>query len=230
MKIAVSIVSYNHEKTIVKCLDSILAAKSNKPALIQEVIVTDNASSDDTLKLIRDNFSDKKISLIVNEENQGFSKAHNKAIDKASVLGCEAVLILNPDCRIDEISIEKMCEALSTNPRLSSVTPKIFRANEELNPLSTEILDACGMYMTKSLRHFDRGTGSLDSGAYEEPEYVFSGTGACLLVRLQAAKDLSLSEDRIQLFDEDFFAYREDADFGWRSLRAGWKIFISPRS
>jgi hypothetical protein len=97
------------------------------------------------------------------------------------------------------------------------------------------------------MRHFDRGSGEIDSGAYERVEEVFGATGACVLLSRECISTLALSprvsdepvwklypalrdgvESRVRLFDEAFFAYREDADLSWRAGRMGWRCVYTP--
>ncbi len=108
-------------------------------------------------------------------------------------------------------------------------------------------IDAAGMELSASLRHFDRGSQKVDS--FHTKEYVFGGTGACIMFRRSAVESLLLEgplyekdkyrvhpdlaykpEARVPFFDEAFFAYREDADLAWRSQLLGIKCLFEPRS
>jgi GT2 family glycosyltransferase len=87
------------------------------------------------------------------------------------------------------------------------------------------ILDSTGIYFTPSLRHFDRGSGEPDAGAYEHFEFVFGVTGAAALYRREMIEDVSVDGE---FFDQEFFAYREDADLAWRAQLLGWKcLYVS---
>ena len=106
------------------------------------------------------------------------------------------------------------------------------------------------MYLNNSLRHFDRGSGLIDSGQYDKCEFVFGGTGACLALTRECIVDVSFKvedkyeedlwsiypqnrvgyTERVQLFDEAFFAYREDADLAWRMNNLGWKTLYIPEA
>ena len=85
---------------------------------------------------------------------------------------------------------------------------------------AAKTLDSTGIYFTPSLRHFDRGSGEPDRGAYEHFQYVFGVTGAVALYRRAMIEDVSICGE---FFDNDFFAYREDADLAWRAQLLGWK-------
>jgi GT2 family glycosyltransferase len=92
---------------------------------------------------------------------------------------------------------------------------------------TTKTLDSAGIYFTPALRHFDRGSGACDRGAYDRLEYVFGVTGAAALYRRKMIDDISIGGE---FFDSDFFAYREDADLAWRAQLLGWKCLYTPQA
>jgi GT2 family glycosyltransferase len=79
--------------------------------------------------------------------------------------------------------------------------------------------------MTPNFRHLDRGSRELDDGRYDGAEWVFGATGAAAFYRREMIEDISFDGD---FFDEDFFAYREDADVAWRAQLLGWKCLYTP--
>jgi GT2 family glycosyltransferase len=86
-------------------------------------------------------------------------------------------------------------------------------------------LDSTGIVMTRNQRHLDRGAGEPDQGQYETPGEVFGPTGAAALYRYDCLGDVAVDG---QFFDEDFFAYREDADLAWRCRLLGWRSLYVP--
>lgn len=216
-ELSIHIVTYNHSDTIKACLCRVLDIGI-------PVTVTDNASVDGTRDILS-GLSEKNEHLSLNflTENIGFSGGHNLGIETALKNGIKGLLILNPDAWIDKPSLESLWADLKADPRGIAATPRIYRCGKDLQPQSDLVLDACGMYITPSLRHFDRGSGMPENGNYILPEYVFGATGACLLLKTESLWSSSI-------FDEDFFAYREDADFSWQAIRRGWKILYVPTS
>jgi GT2 family glycosyltransferase len=75
------------------------------------------------------------------------------------------------------------------------------------------------------MRHFDRGWHEPDGNRFEHPQYVFGASAAAALYRRQMIEDISVDGD---LFDPDFFAYREDADVAWRAQLLGWRCIYTP--
>ena len=82
------------------------------------------------------------------------------------------------------------------------------------------------MYFLPNLRHLDRGSGQVDRGQFDRAEYVFGASGAAVLFRRAMIPDISMAGE----FDEEFFAYREDADLAWRAQMMGWRCFYTPRA
>jgi GT2 family glycosyltransferase len=81
--------------------------------------------------------------------------------------------------------------------------------------------------MTRSQRHLDRGAGQRDTGQYDQEEEVFGASGAAPLLRVAMLRDVAVDGE---IFDEEFFAYREDADLAWRSRLLGWQAYYTPRA
>ena len=246
-RVLIHIVTWNSADTIVRCIEH---ARSQRGFTLGEdvtILVTDNASSDDTVTRVAALGDVNGLELQRNTANLGFSGAHNQGAARCVEGGFDAMLILNPDVGLSFTCLAQMVEALSTDTRRGIVTPKLLRAANDLSPLASKTIDAAGMVLTPSIRHFDRGSGEVDSGAYDRSEEVFGATGACLLISRACIMALVISERvsdepvwrlypelkdgserRVRLFDEAFFAYREDADLSWRAGRMGWRCVYTP--
>lgn len=247
MKVLVHIVSWNSEATIARCLEHVFAQEGFELGRDLFVHVTDNASSDATASIVRAASSRSGVSIAVNSDNLGFSAAQNQGVTIGVREGFDAILVLNPDVGLSPRCLKTMTEELAPEARIGMVTPKLVRASNDLEPSEPTVLDAAGMILTPALRHFDRGSGIRDEGQFEAPEVVFGGTGACLLIARECVASVAIpksisdevvwrlypalrngADERIQMFDEAFFAYREDADLAWRSLRLGWRCVYEP--
>jgi GT2 family glycosyltransferase len=123
-KITVVIVTYNGEIWIKKNIDSLL--KSNYPI---DIIFVDNASTDQSVKLLKEY---KDIQLIQNNANLGFGKANNIGIENAIKNGADAVFLLNQDTWIFENTITNLAEKLFENPDLGIVSPMHYSADETI--------------------------------------------------------------------------------------------------
>jgi GT2 family glycosyltransferase len=207
VKVAVNIVTFNSGKDIAACLES-LGRQTFKDFRIH---VLDNASTDDTIKSL----SGFDLDLIRSNANTGFARAHNDLIRSYPA---EFVLILNPDAILMPEFLERIIAALEARPDAASATGKLLR-------LDGKTLDSTGIVMLRSQRHLDRGADEPDRGQFDKPEDVFGPSGAAALYRLSALQDVAFEG---QFFDEDFFAYREDADLAWRCRLMGWTSIYVP--
>lgn len=244
----VHVVSYNSAPYLEAGLRSVLAQQGFQVGKNLFVRVTDNASADGSLELLREKF-EGQVSLHSNNSNLGFCGGHNQGVRAFLDSPASFLLVLNPDVRLETDALAKLSSALAADPRAGTSCPRLMRSDAELNPVVPATFDSAGMFMTPSLRHFDRGSGEVDGGQYRRREYVFGGTGACLLLKRECVQDLLLDDvsrsdalmdlypqlrdfpaQRAPLFDEAFFAYREDADLAWRSELFGWKCLYVPES
>jgi GT2 family glycosyltransferase len=214
--VAITVVTFNSSRYIRRCLES---------ALLQDyqpitVVVVDNASSDETASILRD-FEDKVI-VVYNQENTGFAAAQNQAIELANA---DWVLTLNPDLLLTSNFVSNLVAHASVDDAVGSACGKLLALSQDLQPIHPPVFDSTGIYVTPNMRHFDRGSLQPDCGQYEEVQYVFGGTGAACLYRRAMIEDISLAGE---FFDNDFFAYREDADVAWRAQLMGWKCLYVP--
>ena len=217
--VAVTIVTYNSARFIRRCLERVL----DQDYLRKQILVIDNASTDDTREILRE--FESLVPVIYNSENFGFSAAQNQAI--AAAFPSDWVLTLNPDVSLTRTCITKMVEAGESDPSIGSVCGKLLSASPDFDIPLNPIIDSTGIYFTPNLRHFDRGSKLSADGRYERFEYVFGATGAAALYRRKMIDDVSIEGE---FFDSDFFAYREDADVAWRAQLLGWKCLYTPKA
>ncbi len=216
--VSVTVVTYNSERYIDACLESVFA----QPYSSLEVIVVDNASQDATLERLRP-YRDR-IRLIRNSANLGFAAGQNQAIEASSG---EWVLALNPDVYLTPGFLARLVQAgeTRTGERVGTVCGKLLRMTKDLVIPSHPFTDSTGIFFTPMLRHFDRGSRELNNGHYEKLEYVFGASAAAALYRRDMIADISIGGE---FFDPDFFMYREDADVAWRAQLMGWKCLYVP--
>jgi GT2 family glycosyltransferase len=207
VKVAVNIVTFNSAGDIANCLEA-LGKQTFRDFRIH---VLDNASSDGTIEEL----AGFPLELIRSKVNTGFAKAHN---DLIRAHPAEYVLVLNPDAILEPEFLGRILSALEARPDSASATGKLLR-------MDGKTLDSTGIVMLRSQRHLDRGADVPDLGQFDKPEDVFGPSGAAALYRMQALQDVAIDG---QFFDEDFFAYREDADLAWRCRLLGWNSIYVP--
>ena len=213
--VSIVVVTYNSAQEISRCLESV----SEQTHFPLEVLVIDNHSSDRTVEILRSLGTGFR--LVENTTNVGFAAAHNQGI---RLTAGEYYLALNPDVEMTPTFVEELLKAMTLDPRVGSVSGKLLRA-ATVN--GTHLIDSTGIYMTPSLRHLDRGAGQPDRGQYNRLQYVFGASGAAALYRRRMLVEVSLEGE---YFDEDFFAYREDADLAWRAQLLGWRALYTPHA
>jgi GT2 family glycosyltransferase len=214
--VTATIVTYNSEPYIRRCLEAVLAQEGVRVS----VVVVDNASTDGTRAILA-GFGER-IQVIHNERNSGFAEAQNQAIRAA---GGDWVLTLNPDALLDRRFVRALVDAGERDPRAGSVCGKLLSIGADFVPFSNARLDSTGIYFTPAMRHFDRGWREPDNGHYRHAEYVFGACAAAALYRREMIEDISIDG---AFFDPDFFAYREDADVAWRARLLGWRCIYTP--
>ena len=159
---------------------------------------------------------------IQSQEDQGFSpcaeasqglKPNASTLDSARLKPC-------PDTKLgDDAGLTLIADGSRTHaPQQQPSLPDPRRSN---------IIDSTGIYFTPNMRHLDRGAEEIDRGQYDRPQYVFGATGAAAFFRRSFIDDVSVEGE---FFDEEFFAFREDADLAWRAQVMGWKCLYTPKA
>ncbi|HVZ67356.1 MAG TPA: glycosyltransferase family 2 protein [Patescibacteria group bacterium] len=219
--ISIIIVSFNTRDLTLECL---LSIKRTIKKSSYEVIVVDNASSDDSVDAIL-KLNDPHINLIRNEENLGFSKANNVGIKESS--GCY-VLFLNSDTVVYEKTIDGMIDFMDKNQEVGASTCFVRLPNGKLDdaahrgfPTPWRALShftSLSKIFPKSKTFAGYNMTYLPTDKAHEIEAL---AGAFMVVRRDAG-------EQVGWWDEDFFFYGEDLDFCYRLIEKGWKIFFVP--
>jgi GT2 family glycosyltransferase len=136
-------------------------------------------------------------------------------------------LVLNPDAAPAPDYFDRLLEAAAEvegagSHRIGGVTGRLVRTATGDEPPA---LDACGMRLTLTWRHLDRGSGELDTGQFDRRALVFGATGAASLFRREALDDVAIAGSA---FDEWFHTYREDAELCFRLQERGWEVLYEP--
>jgi GT2 family glycosyltransferase len=207
-KVAVNIVTFNSAGDIAACLESLRLQTFRD----FQVHILDNASADDTLKIVEP--FDVEY-LMRSPVNTGFCEAHNELVRR---FPSEYVLFLNPDTVLMPAFVEELVRALDVRPDAASAGGKLLR-------MDGKTIDSTGIIMLREQRHLDRGADQPDTGQFENAEEIFGPSGAAAMYRRKALDDVAIHG---QYFDKDFFAYREDADLAWRCRLLGWTSVYMP--
>jgi GT2 family glycosyltransferase len=209
---SVIIPNWNGAHHLPTCLESL--RKQTYPRV--EIIVADNNSQDESLSLLEREYPEVRV--IALEENRGYAGGVNAGIAAAEG---EILAILNNDTEVDPRWLEELWSGLERHPEAGSVTSKILLFDER------KIFNSAGdLYGTDGIP-VNRGVWEEDRGQFDQEEEVFSPCGGACAIRRSMLDDLA-SKGQEGPFDEDFFAYCEDVDLGWRAQLAGYKCVYVP--
>ena len=214
--VLVSIVTYDSETHLDACLRSV--REQEVPVRIR---VFDNASRDRSCRVALDH----GVKLHRSDENRGFSHGHNFHLRQG---GFDHALILNPDVILSKGYLKTLIESMASVKRAGMAGGKLYRmdaSGRAVHEGGDPVLDTTGIYFTPTQRHFDRGSQQPDRGQYDRRQLVFGISGAALLCTRDMLEDIRYGDEYL---DEDFFAYREDADLAWRAQLRGWKALYEP--
>lgn len=215
MKTAVVILNWNGKKFLEQFLPTVIAYSKDAA----EVIVADNASTDDSVAFLKTHFPE--ISIVVNESNGGFAKGYNDALKQVNA---EYYVLLNSDIEVTPHWVEPVIAMMDADKTIAACQPKIrsFYEKEKF-----EYAGAAGGFIDKYGYPFCRGRLFLsveeDKGQYDDACEVFWATGACMFVRAELFH-------KYGGLDDDFFAHMEEIDFCWRMKNYNYKIMYCPDS
>jgi GT2 family glycosyltransferase len=204
--ISVVVVNWNRKELLRACLGS-LARQRNVEF---ETIVVDNGSSDGSADMAAE-FGAR---VIRNQQNRGFCAANNQGI---AVARGEFVALLNNDAEAEPDWLAELERACASRPEIGMAASKVLVWEDPSR------IDKAGHLMFPDGQNRGRGTGALDRGQFDREEEVLWPDGCAAMYRKPML-------EQIGGFDEDFFAYGDDAELGLRARIAGWLCLYTPRA
>ncbi len=204
-RVTVVVVNFNHVNLLRKCMNS-LRAQTLPPG---QIIVVDNGSSDGSADMLRSEFPE--VELLQLAENLGFCGANNRGIARARG---EYIALLNNDAEAEPGWLAALTAAMDSDREIGLVAAKILVAGRP------GIIDKIGHGIYFDGQNRGVGAGQPDHGQYDDLPVAWPDGCAALYRR-------SMLEE-IGGFDEDFFAYADDAELGLRARTAGWRAVLAP--
>lgn len=232
--LSIIIVSYNTEKLLKECIESIVHSVEK---IEYEIIVVDNNSTDGSVELIQSSKfplrreaskvenQSLKLKVIKNDQNLGFSKANNIGVKHSNG---KYVLFLNSDTVVYPNTIETMVNFVDNSLEIGAATCKLVMPNGKLDDAShrgfpTPWNSFCHFSglgkmfgKTQLFNGYNLGWKNID-----KIHEIDALAGAFMMVRREAG-------EQVDWWDEDYFWYGEDLDFCYRLKKKGWKIFYNP--
>ena len=213
--VAIVILNWNGKAYLEKFLPNVLKSSYEN----KTVIVADNASTDESVLFLRNNYP--SVRLIENVANEGFAGGYNKALQQVN---CEYCLLLNSDVEVTEQWIEPVIELMEADKKIAACQPKILSFHQKKY---FEYAGAAGGWIDSMGYPFSRGRifdkCEADSDQYNNASPCFWATGTALFLRTAIFKQLGG-------FDEYFFAHQEEIDLCWRMQQQGYSIYVQPAS
>lgn len=211
--VAIVILNWNGKKFLQQFLPAVAASRYDN----LQLIVADNASTDDSLSFLQNNYP--AVTIIRNDSNEGFAKGYNTALKQVQA---DYYILLNSDVEVTPGWIQPVIDLMETDVSIAACQPKLlaYDAREQF-----EYAGACGGWIDAFGYPFARGRVfddcEKDNGQYDQAEQCFWASGAAMFVRAAAFHQAGG-------FDEYFFAHQEEIDLCWRLQLMGYKVMVQP--
>jgi GT2 family glycosyltransferase len=208
--VSIIIVNYNGFEHLKQCVNSLL--HSEYP--FYEIIIVDNASSDDSVSRIKREFEEYKNKIVILDlpKNLGFAVGNRIGAKKA--IG-DYLLLLNSDTKVERSSISELVTVMDKDLSIGVAQGKILLMNRP------DTFDSAGATMNVLGDSRSRGVYEKDYGQYDQLEEVSYTKGAAMIVRREIW-------DNLDGFDPLFFVYSEESDFCWRVWLSGYRVVFTP--
>jgi GT2 family glycosyltransferase len=222
--VSIVIVSWNTRDLLAQCLRSI---EDEAGAVTREVFVVDNASADDSVRMVEESFPD--VHLIRNDHNVGYARANNQAIRRARG---RYVLLLNPDTLVVDGAIEKTVAFLDGEPSAGIATCKVINPDGTFQTCFSDFFPSVWSVVTGGsdlrasissvlLTRDYLATDGVAKDRIARSHPVCWVMGAAMMIRREVI-------EQVGLLDEQLFMYGEEPDLCFRAGKAGWKMWYTP--
>jgi GT2 family glycosyltransferase len=219
MDVSIIVVNWNTKSLLRDCLISVYEESRD---IDFEIIVVDNASTDGSREMIRNDFP--KVILIENIKNRGFAAANNQGI---AVAKGRYVLLLNSDTIVLDNCIANIVSFADTQPRAGVIGCRVLNSDRTLQPTCFMFPSILNLLLSSSYlyklfpnnRFFGREQMTWwDANYVREVDIV---KGCFMLIRREAI-------EKVGGLDENFFMYAEETDWCYRFRKCGWKVMFAP--
>ena len=207
--IGIVIVNWNGRTLLERCLHAL----AKEEDVQQRIFVVDNGSEDGSLAYLAEHWP--AVHVIPLGWNAGVAAGNNAGIRAALATDVTSILLLNNDAVVCSGSLPALTRAIE-RPGAWAATPKIvYRSDPNL------IWSAGGHFNWYRGTACDRGTNAVDSGQFDEAEFVEYSNTCCLLIKREVF-------EKVGMMDESYYMYMDDADFSARMQRAKKGIVYEP--
>lgn len=215
--LSIIILTYNTCDLTRDCVAAALAEAARSHFEV-EIIVVDNASTDETMATLRAAFP--AVDVIVNASNLGFGRGNNVGLVAAAG---RYLMLLNSDAFLQPGALRALVEFMDAHPDAGACGPMLLNADGTLQPSGRSLPSVWSIFvgMTKLYRLWQRDLYLERGRDYHQVKQVGEISGAALLVRRTVY-------EQVGGFDPNFFVYYEDVDWCKRIDEAGYAIYYVP--
>lgn len=229
VELSIIIVNWNGREFLPRCIESILRSPPN---VSYNIIVVDNASTDDSLRHLRSEgaqagLGKARLHVIENTENLGFSRANNQAIAYSDA---PLLFLLNSDTEVKPGAIDTLIATLKSDKRIGACGPRLLNSDGSLqpstgrNPATAWDILVLGLRIYRLIPRSIRGELLLGiHWNHNRRRRVNFLSGAAILAKREMI-------GRVGGLDERFHMYGEDAEWCLRIVRAGWSLVFEPEA
>ena len=214
-KVAIVILNWNGAHMLSQYLAGVLRYSRDEAV----VYVADNASTDNSVPMLREQFPE--VRLILLEKNWGFAEGYNRALAQVEA---DYYVLLNSDVEVTHHWLTPLVEFMDAHPDVAACQPKLLSMADRDR---FEYAGACGGFLDRYGYPFCRGrifdVVERDLGQYDAPSPVLWATGAALFIRARIYKEVGGLDGR-------FFAHQEEIDMCWRLRLRGYQLYCIPES
>jgi GT2 family glycosyltransferase len=231
-KLVIIIVNWNTGELLLNCIKSLQSLPVEEQALIDEVIVVDNASTDRSIvkaqHTVGKSINKPRVRFIRQEHNLGFAKANNVAIDRVIKKSDNLhVLLLNPDTEVKAGALTGMMDVLREDMSVGVVGPRLINSDGSTQP-SVRAFPAFSEFVFLFLKLNRIASKSRRWQGYMRTDFDYTNSatvdqvmGAAFLIRNKLLKSVGL-------LDENFWVWFEEVDYCRRTVLDGWKVVYTP--
>ncbi|MBI4991196.1 glycosyltransferase family 2 protein [Candidatus Gottesmanbacteria bacterium] len=224
MLLSIIIISFNTSQLLQSCLQSVYQAlKKGNLEDSSEVIVVDNASTDNSVEVVRNNFS--QTNLICNRKNLGFAKGNNQGMQKSKG---KYVLLLNSDTELAADTLAVLLKEAESDKKTGVLGVKLLNRDGSLQPSAGFFPDLHKIFFWMTfvddlplLSNILKPYHQQNPKFYKKAQNIDWVSGACFLVRREAIL-------KAGFLDEKIFMYGEEVEWCYRIKKSGFSVRYTP--
>jgi GT2 family glycosyltransferase len=228
--LSIVIVNWNGGRLLTRCIETIV---SSAPQATYEIVIVDNASTDDSLAQLRASgvaapmIEREQIRFILNEDNRGFGAANNQAF---AVVESPYVFLLNSDTEVPPGTIDTLIDKVKSDPKIGACGPKMLNTDGSLqvsayfNPPRAWHTLLSQLWLYRLLPRRLRGELLLGGHwDHDRERSVPMLGGAAIMARREMI-------EQVGGFNERFHMYAEDNEWCWRITKSNWRLLFVPEA